>query len=359
LTTRRSIRSVKLPKTYAEAGVDVSKVRLLQSTVAKNLMTTFVFRKGRFGSAAFKIGHYAGLINVGQGRLLALHVDGVGTKVMVAQLMGRYDTVGIDCIAMNVNDIICMGAEPIAFLDYIALKEPNDNLVNDITLGLVEGARQASVAIVGGETAILSDLLSGGSNAFDLAGSAIGIVSKSRIITGSKIKPKDIIVGIESSGIHSNGLTLARRLLLTNYKIDSVISPLERSLGEELLEPTRIYVKPVLELLRKRADIRGIAHITGGAFSKLKRLTYGTKLGFDLNSMPEPLPIFTLIQKKGRISTKEMYNTFNMGIGLCIVTEKSEVSLITKTFNQQGFKTYIIGSILDKPGIYFQDQRIV
>ena len=178
--------------------MDVSKVRLLQSTVAKNLMTTFVFRKGRFGSAAFKIGHYAGLINdQAQGKLLTLHVDGVGTKVMVAQLMGRYDTVGIDCITMNVNDIICMGAEPIAFLDYIALKEPNDNLVDDITRGLVEGARQASVAIVGGETAILSDLLSGGSNAFDLAGSVIGIVNKSRIITGSKIKPKDIIVGIE------------------------------------------------------------------------------------------------------------------------------------------------------------------
>jgi phosphoribosylformylglycinamidine cyclo-ligase len=273
-------------------------------------------------------------------------------------MLGRYDTVGIDCVAMNVNDIICVGAEPIAFLDYLALKKPDQHLVQQIAEGVAKGAALAGVAVVGGETAILPDLLAGGEETFDLAGAAIGVVEKDKVVTGEKIKAGDIVVGVASSGIHSNGLTLARKLLLTKYGLDEVVEPLDRSLGEELLEPTLIYVKPVLEILRKGIYVSGLAHITGGAFSKLTRLTKGSNLGFTLDDLPEPQPIFKLIQKEGDLSDEEMYRTFNMGVGYCVVTSPDYVEDVEKIFKRHGFKAKPIGRVVKGKGVEVKGVRI-
>jgi phosphoribosylformylglycinamidine cyclo-ligase len=257
--------------------------------------------------------HYAGLIEINRDYALALHTDGVGTKVLVAESCHKYDTIGIDCVAMNVNDIICVGAEPLALVNYLALEKMRLELVREIMVGLRKGAREAGVAIVSGETAIMSDVIRG----FDLAATVVGIVKKDRIITGSQIREGDLIFGIRSSGIHSNGLTLARKLLLSP-KVNNRIA-------RELLRPTRIYVKQVMRLLSSRAEIHGLAHVTGGGYSKLKRLGVQSRTGFVLNQMPKPQRVFEEIQTEGQLSDREMYRTFNMGIGFLIVcTRESE-----------------------------------
>jgi len=344
--------------TYAKAGVDVGKLRGGQRELAEILRSTFMNREGKLGSVLTDIGHYAGLIELG-GRVLALHTDGVGTKILIAELMEKFDTIGIDCIAMNVNDIICVGAEPVAFIDYLALKRHDEWLVREVAKGLVKGAEQASVAIVGGETAILPDIIKGvGDKAFDLAGMAIGVAEKVHVVTGEDVKAEDVVVGVESSGIHSNGLTLARKILLKKYGVRSYISSLGRSLGEELLEPTKIYVKPVLELLRRGVDVHGLAHITGGGFLKLSRLIEGRRLGFRLDAPPTPLPIFRLIQREGRVTDREMYRTFNMGVGLCIVTPSGEVEKVQDVFNKYGEDARVIGRVVRGRGIYVGRVRV-
>src|SRR5690349_14202318 len=192
-----------------------------------------------------------------------MHCDGVGTKVVIAQMMNRFDNIGIDCIAMNVNDIICLGAHPLAFIDYIALRSANQHVVQEIAKGLVKGARQSDMAIIGGETAILPDLINGeDKNTFDLVGMVLGIVDKPNIILGDKIKIDDIILGVESSGLHSNGYTLARKVLLSKYSVDDTAPHLVHTVGEEMLTPTMIYVKPIIEILKqKHISIHGLAHI--------------------------------------------------------------------------------------------------
>ncbi len=236
-----------------------------------------------------------------------MHADGVGTKVLVAEACHKYDTIGIDCVAMNVNDIICLGAEPLALVDYLALEKPRLKLVMDIMKGLRRGALDAGVAVVSGETAIVPDLVQG----FDLSAAVVGIVRKNDVITGADAEPGDVILGLSSSGIHSNGLTLARKLLLSRKP--------DLRVARELLRPTRIYVKPVTRLLSAGVEIHGLAHITGGAYSKLKRIGTRAKVGFHLNNLPEPQLIFKKIQVKGHVSYKEMYRTFNMGIGFLII----------------------------------------
>jgi phosphoribosylformylglycinamidine cyclo-ligase len=251
--------------------------------------------------------HYAGLIDIGHGCALALHTDGVGTKTLVAEACHKYDTIGIDCVAMNVNDVICLGAEPLALVNYLALEKARPELVKQVMRGLQRGAQEAGAAIVSGETAIMPDVVKG----FDLAAMVIGLVRKDRLITGEKMKPGDVLFGLHSSGVHSNGLTLARKVLLTK-RVDRVVL-------QELLRPTRIYVKPILKLLRSRVEIHGLAHITGGAYSKLKRISLQARVGFVLDNLPEPHSIFRQIQSTGHISDREMYRTFNMGIGFVVV----------------------------------------
>lgn len=245
--------------TYAQAGVDDEKTSRALKSIISLAKGTFEFRRGKLGEPAEDLGHYAALMDFGD-FYLAITTDGVGTKVLVAEAVGKFDTIGIDMIAMNVNDLLCVGAEPVALVDYLAVKEPDERVFEGIAQGLYEGARQAGIAIVGGETAVMPDLING----FDLAGTAIGVVEKRKVITGKKIRPGDAVIGIKSSGIHSNGLTLARKLLIPKYGLDYEYEG--KKLWEWLLEPTRIYVKAVLELI-ENVKVHGLAHITGGAFS--------------------------------------------------------------------------------------------
>ena len=324
--------------TYAKAGVDIKKIKKAHKSIAELLKETFSSRNGKFGKVLTEIGHYAGLIDIGNNKVLALHVDGVGTKVLIAQTLNKYDTVGIDCVAMCVNDIICMGAEPVALVDYLAVEEPNEEMINEIMKGLVEGAKQADVAIVGGETAVMKDVITGTKGkGFDLAGMCIGVVKKDKIITGEEMKVGDVVIGLESSGIHSNGLTLARKVLSQDYY-------------EELLKPTRIYVKPVLEII-KNCEVHGLANITGGAFSKLMRIGEKAGVGFLLDKMPELPEIFKLIQKEGNVSDREMYRTFNCGIGFCIVVPEDEQEKVIKICEKHGIKGKKIGKIVEEEDV--------
>jgi phosphoribosylformylglycinamidine cyclo-ligase len=326
--------------TYSDAGVDVKKIRSAQKSIGDLISSSH--KMLAMGKVVSGFGHYAGLIRLGK-QTLALHSDGVGTKVIVAQLMDKFDTVGIDCVAMNVNDIVCVGARPVGFVDYIALREPNEELLEQIATGLVNGARQSQMAIVGGETAILPDIISGESEkSFDLAGTVLGIVSGKPIL-GSSIKQGDIIIGIESSGLHSNGYTLARKVLLGRYSVDDNADYLIQTVGEELLVPTRIYVKPVMELLKKKIPVHGLAHITGGSFTKLPRLN--SRVNFILDDLPPTTGIFKQIQIDGEIDALEMYRTFNMGVGLCAICPRSAADDIFSTFAKYKMDARIIGKI--------------
>lgn len=342
--------------TYARAGVDVSQVRKSHKALAKRLESTFKTRKGRVGHPIFPIGHYAGLVDLNDGRVLSLHTDNVGTKVIIAQMMRKYDTIGIDCVAMCANDLICTGAEPISFLDYLAMAKHDRHIVNEIAVGLVEGAKQAGMAIVGGETAIVPDLLSD-ETGLDLVGMAAGIGKEKELILGDEIRNGDALVGVASSGIHSNGLTLARKILLGEYKLRENVPEVGRSIGEELLEPTRIYVKPVLDATRK-LEVHGLAHITGGAFAKLDRIVGQAKLGADIDQLPPTSGIFRIIQKNGRISDREMYRTFNMGVGFVLICPQKAEDAVIRLFMRHGHNAFDLGRVEKKRGIRVKDKVV-
>ncbi len=342
--------------TYAKAGVDVSQVRKSHEALARRLESTFKTRKGKVGYPVFPIGHYAGLVDLNDGRVLSLHTDNVGTKVIIAQLMRKYDTIGIDCVAMCANDLICTGTEPISFLDYLAMAKHDRRIVNEIAVGLAKGAKQAGMAIVGGETAIVPDLLSNDPG-LDLVGMAVGIGEEKDIILGDEIRNGDALVGVASSGIHSNGLSLARKTLLGEYELKENVPELGRSIGEELLEPTRIYVKPVLDATRK-LEIHGLAHITGGAFAKLDRIVGRARLGADIDQLPPTPGIFRIIQKNGRISDREMYRTFNMGVGFILICPQRTEGAVIRLFVRHGHNAFGLGRVKKKRGIQVK-QKVV
>lgn len=325
--------------TYRDAGVDVNKIRTAQKSIGEIISATHKLLVA--GKVVSGFGHYAGLIKIGS-ELLALHSDGVGTKVLITQLMNRFDTIGIDCIAMNVNDVICVGAQPVGFVDYIALRQPNERLLEDVAKGLAEGAKQSQMAIVGGETAVLPDVIAGEENAFDLAGMVMGVVKRKPIL-GAAIKQGDIILGVESSGLHSNGYSLARKVLLSKYSVDDNADHLVQSVGEELLIPTKIYVRPVMEILRKKIKVHGLANITGGSFTKLPRLN--SRVRYDLDDLPAPMGIFKQIQVDGEIDCKEMYRTFNMGVGFCVIASKVSADDIVSVFAKFRMRCKAIGRI--------------
>jgi phosphoribosylformylglycinamidine cyclo-ligase len=330
--------------TYEKAGVNVHKIRSIQKNIGKMITKSYSFQK--MGKVILGFGHYSGLISIGN-TVLALHTDGVGTKVLVAQKMKCFDTIGIDCIAMNVNDIICTGAQPFAFVDYIGLKKVNDELVKKIMKGLITGAKAARIAIVGGETSVVPELLADGTDdIFDLSGTAVGIAQNNRLILGNKIKIGDIILGLESSGLHSNGYTLARKVL-SKYSLDDIPEFITNPIGEELLIPTRIYVQPIMELIMDRKiTVHGLAHITGGSFTKLKRLN--NRVRYNLSDLSPPHGIFKQIQKDGIIDLKEMYRTFNMGIGLCIILSKSNVDKTISIIEKYNIQVRQIGRVDSK-----------
>src|SRR5438270_10116318 len=335
--------------TYAKAGVDARHIHETHKLLARRLESTFATRKGKVGWPIFPIGHYAGLVDLGQGRVLSLHTDSVGTKVLIAQMMRKYDTIGIDCVAMCANDLICTGTEPISFLDYLAMAKHDSRIVEEIAVGLVEGAKQAGMAIIGGETAIVPDLLSHDPG-LDLVGMAAGIGREEDLILGDEVRKGDALVGIASSGIHSNGLALARKILLGEYKLKENVPELGRSIGEELLEPTRIYVKPVLEATRK-LEVHGLAHITGGAFAKLDRIMGRTRQGANIDRLPSTPGIFRIIQKKGRISDREMYRTFNMGVGFVLVCPQRTEDAVIRLFTRHGHSAFDLGRVRKNSGI--------
>ncbi len=319
--------------TYSTAGVNIDREEQAIEGITRLLEKTFRFRNGRIGAVMGGIGSFANLIDLGD-YALGMCTDGVGSKVLVAQELGIYDTIGIDLVAMNVNDLICLGAEPIAMVDYLATEKINPETIKGIMHGIYEGAKQAEVAVVGGELATLPDIINGINNrGFDLAGTAIGIVRKDKIITGEKITSGDVVLGFKSSGIHSNGLTLARKVL-------------SKSMWMEILTPTKIYVKTVLELINK-FKVHGMVNITGGGFRNLSRVT---DHGFILDKLPEKPTIFRNIQEQTNTSNAEMYKTFNMGIGFCVITSKAEGEKIKAEY---GGKTDLreIGRVVDDKGV--------
>lgn len=287
-------------------------------------------------------GHYASILDIGD-PCLAFSTDGVGTKLLVAQELGVFKTVGIDVIAMNANDIICVGAKPIALVDCLSLEIEDAELLIEIATGLAEGARQASISIPGGETAIIPEMLRGPieGRAFDLVGSCVGLVKKNKILSGKELKPGNVLVGFASSGIHSNGFTLARQVFTNaGWPLNKMVSELGRSLGEELLQPTKMYVELAMDLL-KECQPQALFHITGGGFGNLARL--GTNIGYTIDTLPPPLPIFKLISQLGHISPEEMYSTFNMGVGFCAVLSEDQVEKSKKIGERLGIPAYELG----------------
>ena len=320
---------------YANAGVDIEKEKEVVGLIGKLVTRTYRYRDGKIGELVGKYGHYASLIKITKDQALALHVDGVGTKVLIAQFLNKYDTIGIDCVAMNVNDLICIGATPICMLDYIAVEKLDSRVIEEIFKGLLKGAEEAGIMLAGGETATMPDVIKG----FDLAGMGIGIVELNKVISGEKMKPGDVVIGLESSGIHSNGLSLARKVL-----------PLEEY-AEELLTPTKIYVSEVLETILN-VDVHGLAHITGGAFTKLSRIGNYADVGFRLKLPDERPSIFDSIQSFGNVSPDEMRKTFNLGIGFCIIVDKKDKEYVMDICSS---KTFEIGEIIKGKGVKFVD----
>ena len=336
--------------TYKKVGVDSAEIKESQGAIGRIISSTHNLQK--LAKVVHGSGHYAGIVQIPGNKFLATHTDGVGTKILVANMLKKYDTIGIDCIAMNVNDIICIGATPISFVDYIAANKNNQHIFKQVVKGLVKGARQAQVPIIGGETAIMPDLFSGNSFAMDLAGTVVGILSKKEMLLGKSIKSGDAIIGIKSSGLHSNGFSLARSVLLSKYRINDRVKGVGH-LGRVMLKPTEIYVKPVLEALSK-CQIHGLAHITGGSFTKLLRLK---NIGYDLDNLPKIPPLMQLIQDCG-VKSKEMYKTFNMGIGFCIISPKNNVVKIRSIFKKHKLTTYEIGKIMNRNGVFINSKKI-
>lgn len=297
--------------TYSGAGVDIE----LENRSIDAMKRRLTFSRKGFGAPLTGIGHYAGLIDMGE-FAIAMTTDGVGSKILIANAMRKWDTIGIDCIAMNVNDLLAIGAEPLAFVDYLAVERVDPEVSEQIAVGLQKGAEISNISIVGGETASLPEMIRG----LDLAGTAIGYVKKDRVITGEKVRIGDAVVGVPSTGLHSNGYTLARRIIESSgYTYSDTMPGDSRSIGEILLTPTRIYIE-VLEVL-KRCDVHGLAHITGSGLLKLHRIT---DLGFEITDPIEPQPVFRFLQELGGVDDAEMYRTFNMGMGFVVVLPEEQ-----------------------------------
>ena len=335
--------------TYAKSGVDIFK----EEKAIKSLISSIQFN--RKGIGRYLGGHFAGLIDFGD-HALVLCTDGVGSKVMIANEMRKWDTIGIDCIAMNVNDCICVGAEPIAFVDYLAMEKPDPKITREIGKGLAKGAKIANISIAGGETATLPEIIKG----FDLAGTCLGYVKKENIILGDGIREGDIIIGLESSGLHSNGFTLARKVIENSklsYRDEFPNGIYEgKTIGEVLLTPTRIYVKEVLEVVRN-FEIHGLAHITGGGMRNLLRLK---DVKFIIDNPFDPQPIFKFIQEKGNIELKEMYQTFNMGMGFAIVLAKDYADDVLDILERKSeAKPKIVGHVERGKGVKIPSLNLV
>ena len=336
--------------TYAKAGVDIDKVSILQKhalSIIENLS-----QKLKIPVHGLR-GRFTTFVEI-NGLRIALHVDGVGTKVLVAQLVGSYWQVGQDVVAMNVNDLVAGGADPFAIVDYLAMEKPDEEIFTGVMKGISSACEEAKVVLMGGETAIMPDVVKGyiPGKGFDLVATGMGIVKWNAEI-GSE---NDVLIGFESNGIHSNGLSLARKVLLSKYKVDDPFPYDEsRTIGEELLRPTRIYVNLCRELWERRL-VKNFAHITGGAFRKIKRVLK-EGLGAILN-VPEPPPIFKLIKEEGNVPWDEMYRTFNMGIGMVAITTRDNVDEIISIAKKFGIKAFLLGRVIKGDAILIRVESI-
>ena len=331
-------------ESYAAAGVDITagyrSVELMKQYVARTMNEHCIGGLGGFGGL-FEL-DLQGI----QKPVLVSGTDGVGTKLKLAFLMDKHDTVGIDCVAMCVNDIVCGGAAPMFFLDYIACGKNHPAHIADIVSGITEGCRQAECALVGGETAEMPGFYP--EDEYDLAGFSVGLVDESDMIDGSTLCEGDLLIGLCSNGVHSNGFSLVRKVLLDNPKaLDIYVSELGRTLGEELLRPTHIYVKSIQCLRQHGVTVKAISHITGGGLYENVPRMMKEGLTARIRTASYPVPaIFELIQKSGDIPVRDMYNTFNMGIGLVIAIPKDQVGHALDVLARAGEQSYVIGDVI-------------
>ncbi|MDO5688089.1 MAG: phosphoribosylformylglycinamidine cyclo-ligase [Pseudoscardovia radai] len=343
-----------MPTAYENAGVSVEAgyevVKRIKSHVARTN------RPGVMGG----IGGFGGLFDLAslgyKEPVLISGTDGVGTKLMVAKMVGKHDTIGIDCVAMCVNDIAACGAEPLFFLDYIACGKNDPALLEQVVSGVADGCVQSDAALVGGETAEMPGMYD--PDEYDLAGFTVGVVEKGKIVDGSDIKEGDVLVGLPSTGVHSNGFSLVRKALFeqAGYAIDAKLPELgDKTLGETLLEPTKIYVK-TLKPLFKAGVVKGVAHITGGGFIENipRMIPDGLAASITLGTWPV-LPIFDVIEKAGSVDHMEMYNIFNMGIGMVLAIDPARLDETMSLLSEHDEKAYVIGSIEKQAG----DDRVV
>ncbi len=330
---------------YKDSGVNIDAGNKFVDLIKPIVKSTFT---KKFGN---QIGSFSGLFPLPAGYkkpYLASAADGVGTKLKIAFMTGRFDTIGIDLVAMNVNDLITCGAKPLFFLDYIATSSINPKRTAKIVKGIANGCMQSGCVLLGGETAEMPDIYR--KNEFDLAGFVVGIVDKDKIINGSNIKNGDIVIGLGSSGLHSNGYSLARKLLLKKlkYDLDDKPEPLRRKLGNELLAPTKIYVNTILEL-NEKFKLKAIAHITGGGLIDNIPRVLPVKLKVQLNTKSwNMLPIFKLIDNTGMVDKDEMYRTFNCGIGMIIIIDSSQSSKVMNKLIKLNERAFVIGEVVKR-----------
>ncbi|ASK61177.1 phosphoribosylformylglycinamidine cyclo-ligase [Virgibacillus phasianinus] len=335
---------------YREAGVDVEKGYQAVDLMKKHIAKTN--RREVLGG----VGGFAGLFDLSgfsyKEPVLVSGTDGVGTKLKLAFQLDKHDSIGKDLVAMCVNDIVAQGAQPLFFLDYIACGKNNPQMIEQIVAGVAEGCVDAGAALIGGETAEMPGMYQ--DNEYDVAGFAVGIAEKSKLITGEHIKAGDVVIGLPSSGIHSNGYSLVRKIV-GELTLDDNYQGLSQSLGQTLLEPTKIYAKPIHKLT-KVMDIKGISHITGGGFYENipRMLPDGLGVEIQRNSWDVP-EIFTFLQQQGNISDHDMFGVFNMGIGMAVVVEQEKADIAIDTLQENGEAAAIIGKVSEREGVLFTD----
>lgn len=338
-----------MAKSYENAGVNLEAGYEVVRRIKQHVASTA--RPGSMGG----IGSFGGMFDLSslgvKEPVLVSGTDGVGTKLKIAFAMDKHDTVGIDAVAMCVNDVLAQGAEPLIFLDYVAVGHNEPAKIEAIVAGVAEGCRQAGCALVGGETAEMPGMYEGGE--YDIAGFTTGVVEKSRLIDGSKVSVGDVLVGIASTGVHSNGFSLVRKIVADSGLsfTDSIPEFGGRTLGEVLLTPTKIYVRQVLDVIRN-CDVHGICHITGGGFDENIPRVLHEGQGLEIREGSwEILPVFRMLEKWGGVPHREMFNIFNMGIGMVVVLDASEARKAISILESHGEKASVIGTVTDKPGV--------
>src|ERR1043166_6128063 len=321
---------------YRDAGVDTDEADAGVSRLTRRIAATWP-PAGALGAVKLPIGYFANVVEV-HGHGIAITTDGVGSKTMIAAMMGRYDTVGSDCVAVNVNDVVCVGATPVSLVDYIAVDKADAAMLDAIAAGLTEGARLAGVSISGGETAQLPDMVTG----FDLAGTAISHVALDRIIAGADVRAGDAVIGIDSNGVHSNGFSLVRHAFFKRHKyaLAHRFDELAATLGDELIRPTHIYLRAALDLL-KAVPVKALAHITSDGFLNLTRVQ--AQVGYGLDALPQAPPIFAIIKRLGEGDDGNMFDVFNMGIGFCAVVADADADKAIAILSRHGKRAWRIG----------------